>query len=133
MPLSIDGWPAYSTVVRGRDLMFKFTLGGSSAPTIVYGGSWIKTAAHTGGSSTITITTKDNLYEVVTQGADWRDPGGGSAGQYATLGQFTGEKSTTGASLVAVLAFFTAGGSPVTDPTGTVGGFLSINDGAVTT
>jgi hypothetical protein len=121
-----------STVDAPFFLHFQLTLGGSGNPTIVYGASWIALATHAGGGNVIVVTLKESIYAVVDGKAqlwDASSPGG----KYATFGDVVGQASTTGAALTFQIATFAAGGGASNDATGTVSGYLLVNNGSVVT
>ena len=130
---SRDAHPAYSSVINGRGLCFRLNLGGAGNPTIDYGSNWIASVTHAGGGNAVVVTLKDNIFDVIDCSTNWRDPGGGSAGQYSTIGSITNEQSSTSQALTFTLRFFVAGGGASNDPTGKVSGTIFINNGNVTT
>jgi len=146
---SRDAHPSYVSVINLRSIYFRFKLGGSSAPTIQYGSNWIANVYGPGASvpttgnygstvlatNQVAVIAKDNFFDVIDADTAWRDNGG--TGQYASIGygSTAGGASNEGstAPMVFVLNFFNPNGSAVANPTGTVGGFLEINNGNVTT
>jgi hypothetical protein len=150
---SRDAHPSYASVINLRSCYFQFKLpAANAAPTFVYGSNWIQPTLYgpgqvvptTGNYLTTTLAnnqiafvSKDNFFGIIDADVAWRDAS--ANGAYATMTYTSSSTAATNEATanpqVFVLNFFLASGSAVTPSsnlTGTVGGFVEINNGNVT-
>lgn len=99
----------------------------SVALSSVDGADAVASIAHVAGTNKWTVTLKDSFNKVITHSAELKEVVAGGSGDYATLGNFTNEG--TSSPLTFALYTFNAAGTAQNDSTKTVAINLALRNG----